>query len=144
MARPMFILVSDNREHYEKVKSYGNSMGYSVQCYTTAEWGRGLLDQSFRHTVGADAPALATGNSPVDSGAKILHFPAGGSMGQMGEKKVRTINELESIAIENAISEYNGNLTEAAKALGIGRATLYRKVKQYSIDPASARKKKAA
>jgi hypothetical protein len=28
--------------------------------------------------------------------------------------------------------------------LGIGRATLYRKVKQYNIDPSAARKKKAA
>ncbi len=39
---------------------------------------------------------------------------------------------------------FKGNLTEAAKALGIGRATLYRKVKQYNIDPSAARKKKAA
>ena len=43
-----------------------------------------------------------------------------------------------------AIHAYRGNLTEAAKALGIGRATLYRKVKLYNIDPASARRKKAA
>ncbi|MCH2535615.1 MAG: hypothetical protein MK008_14325 [Bdellovibrionales bacterium] len=42
------------------------------------------------------------------------------------------------------MNEFNGNLTEAAKALGIGRATLYRKVKQYSIDPTMARKKRAA
>lgn len=144
MARPMLILVSDNREHQEKAKGFGTSMGYTVQCYTTGEWGRGMNDQTFRQNVGADAPALAMGSSPVDAGAKILQFPAGGSMGQSNDKKVRTINELESIAIENAISEYNGNLTEAAKALGIGRATLYRKVKQYSIDPANARKKKAA
>lgn len=144
MARPMFILVSDNREHHEKVKTYGNSMGYSVQCYTPSEWGRGLQEQTFRQTLGADMPALAVGSSPVDSGAKILQFPAGGNAAHATDKKVRTINELESFAIENAISEYNGNLTEAAKALGIGRATLYRKVKQYSIDPANARKKKAA
>ena len=54
------------------------------------------------------------------------------------------MNELESKAIENAITQYRGNLTEAAKALGIGRATLYRKVKQYQIDPASARKRSRA
>ena len=144
MARPMIVLVSDNREHHEKVKNYGNSMGYSVQCYTTSEWGRGLQEPGFRQTLGADMPSLAIGSSPVDTGAKILQFPAGGMSGAAGDKKVRTINELESLAIENAISEYNGNLTEAAKALGIGRATLYRKVKQYNIDPSNARKKKAA
>jgi len=140
----MIVLVSDNREHHEKVKSYGTGMGYSVQCYTTSEWGRGLQEPGFRQHLGADLPTLATGSSPVDTGAKILQFPTGGSSSMAGDKKVRTINELESIAIENAIQEYNGNLTEAAKALGIGRATLYRKVKQYNIDPSNARKKKAA
>ena len=88
-----------------------------------------------------DVPALASGLSPLNEGAKILQFPQP-SMGE--DTKVRTINELESIAIENAIHEFGGNLTEAAKALGIGRATLYRKVKQYNIDPSSARKKRAA
>lgn len=146
MARPMIILVSDNREHHEKVKTYGSSMGYTVQCYSTSEWGRGLGDASFRQTVGADAPALAVGSSPVDNtGAKILQFPMGGTSDSSGgDGRVRTINELESMAIEKAIHEYNGNLTEAAKALGIGRATLYRKVKVYQIDPMAARKKKAA
>jgi DNA-binding NtrC family response regulator len=54
------------------------------------------------------------------------------------------MNDLEAQAIEQAIHAYRGNLTEAAKALGIGRATLYRKVKLYNIDPSSARRKKAA
>jgi transcriptional regulator of acetoin/glycerol metabolism len=58
--------------------------------------------------------------------------------------RVQKIDELEAKAIENAIAQYKGNLTEAAKALGIGRATLYRKVKQYQIDPSLARKRKAA
>ncbi|MCL5459691.1 hypothetical protein M3M33_13735, partial [Loigolactobacillus coryniformis] len=39
---------------------------------------------------------------------------------------VQKMDELEAKAIENAIVQYKGNLTEAAKALGIGRATLYR------------------
>lgn len=144
MARPMLILVSDNREHQEKAKAYGASLGYTVQCYTVSEWGRGLGDSGFRTGLGADAPMLAMGASPVDAGAKVLQFPSGGQSSTSMDKKVRTMNELESIAIESAISEYNGNLTEAARALGIGRATLYRKVKQYNIDPAQARKKKMA
>jgi DNA-binding NtrC family response regulator len=142
MARPMLILVSDNREHHEKAKSFGTGSGYPVQCFTVQEWGKGLQDGGFRQTLGAEVPSLAAGMSPLDSGAKILQFPNGG--GATHDKKVRTINELESIAIENAIHEYHGNLTEAAKALGIGRATLYRKVKQYRIDPTNARKKRAA
>ena len=47
---------------------------------------------------------------------------------------------IEANAIEDAIYKCKGNLTEAAKALGIGRATMYRKLKQYKIDPTASRK----
>lgn len=47
---------------------------------------------------------------------------------------MRTINELEANAIEKAIHDNNFDLTKTAKAMGIGRATLYRKMKQYGID----------
>lgn len=47
--------------------------------------------------------------------------------------QVRTLAELEKNAIENAVALYRGNLTKAAQALGIGRATIYRKIRQYGI-----------
>ena len=141
MAKTMVIVVTDDKEQNERVKNFATGMGCSTHTFSHLEWGRGLMDAQFRAQVSGDVPALTAGTSPVDQGAKILQFPtpqadAGG--------KVRTMNELESLAIENAIFEYGGNLTEAARALGIGRATLYRKVKQYSIDPMAARRKKAA
>lgn len=136
MVRTMMILVGDDRDQCEKIRSYGQGMGCTVEVYTPAEW------QAKSHR-GGDVPSLQTGAQPsVHEGAKILQFPQP-SHG-MDDKKVRTINELESLAIENAIHEFGGNLTEAAKALGIGRATLYRKVKQYNIDPSLARRKRAA
>lgn len=147
MARPMIIIVADDSSQHDQVKSYGNTLGATVKSYQWTEWARNLEDAGFRRQMMGDVPALAFGSSPVDTGAKILPFPPSGQS-QSGHsdagKKVRTINELESIAIENAIHEYNGNLTEAAKALGIGRATLYRKVKQYNIDPMQARSKRRA
>ena len=144
MARTMLIVVCDDQLQTERTKSFGQSLGLPVKSYTTTEWQRGLQDANFRTQVGGETPSLATGSKPVEEGAKILPFPGAGSNSPVNDKKVHTINELESIAIENAINEYNGNLTEAAKALGIGRATLYRKVKQYNIDPAQARRKRAA
>ncbi|MFN9065788.1 MAG: helix-turn-helix domain-containing protein, partial [Bdellovibrionales bacterium] len=68
---------------------------------------------------------------------QVLAFPPS------SENSIQKMDDIEAKAIENAILQYRGNLTEAAKALGIGRATLYRKVKQYHIDPAVARKKKS-
>lgn len=46
-----------------------------------------------------------------------------------------TINleELEKIAIFNAIRKHQGNLSAAAKELGLGRTTLYRKMEKYGI-----------
>ncbi|MEZ4872997.1 MAG: hypothetical protein R2827_12325 [Bdellovibrionales bacterium] len=82
----------------------------------------------------------------VQQGATIIPFPGGNTTNSVsGDGKVKTINELESIAIENAIFEFNGNLTEAALkrgALDVRHFT--EKVKQYNIDPSLARKKRAA
>lgn len=143
MARSTVYLVSDDKDFIERVKAFGMSQGVQVRVYSSGEWSRGLQDTAFRSTLVGEVPSLASGSNPLEEGAKILQFP--GSQAQAdANAKVRTINELESIAIENAIYEYGGNLTEAAKALGIGRATLYRKVKQYNIDPSGARKKRAA
>lgn len=46
-----------------------------------------------------------------------------------------TINleELEKIAIYNAIKKHEGNLSKAARELGLGRTTLYRKMEKYGI-----------
>jgi len=40
-------------------------------------------------------------------------------------------NEIEKNAIIEALDEANGNIPQAAKALGISRATFYRKIKKY-------------
>jgi len=86
-------------------------------------------------------PSLASGSKPLNNGySNIVQFPSP----QSNQGKISKINDLEAQAIEQAIHAYRGNLTEAAKALGIGRATLYRKVKLYSIDTSAARKKRAA
>ena len=41
---------------------------------------------------------------------------------------VRSLGEIESETIRFAISRYGGNLSEAARRLGIGRSTLYRRL----------------
>jgi transcriptional regulator of acetoin/glycerol metabolism len=35
--------------------------------------------------------------------------------------------------VKRALRDKNGRLTEAAKALGIGRTTLYRKLEKYGL-----------
>ncbi|RME18206.1 MAG: hypothetical protein D6797_00900 [Bdellovibrio sp.] len=117
-------------------------MGLVVHAYSTFEWSRKMMDPQFLSWLNGSSAAPVLSGGGETGGAKILPFPSAGVKADREESKVKTINELERIAIENAIYEYKGNLTEAAKALGIGRATLYRKVKLYNIDPADARNKR--
>jgi DNA-binding NtrC family response regulator len=162
MARSFFIVVSDDHALVQKAQQFGQMHGVTVQVLTPDEY---HLMADTHHSEEAVVPSLIAGASAVE-GAKVLAFPQGhnashtqhhgtGTVHGFGhglhmnsgndpKKGVATINQLEANAIESAIAAFRGNLTEAAKALGIGRATLYRKVKQYSIDPSSSRKKKAA
>ena len=43
--------------------------------------------------------------------------------------------QMERNAIVDAIRLLNGDKLQAAKLLGIGKTTLYRKLKEYGIDP---------
>jgi len=46
----------------------------------------------------------------------------------------RSIAELEKQTILNAITELNGDKLQAARLLGIGKTTLYRKLKDYAAE----------
>lgn len=141
MSRTVMIVVSDNQETIDSAKKYWETHDVTVQAYSPAQWREGLDNAFFRQQLTAGVPALISGSSPLNSEVtgNVIQFPT-----VAPSAGVQKMEELEAHAIENAISQYKGNLTEAAKALGIGRATLYRKVKQYHIDPSAARKKKVA
>jgi DNA-binding NtrC family response regulator len=53
-------------------------------------------------------------------------------VGENGQ--VRAIEELEADIIRFAIEIYNGRMSEVARRLGIGRSTLYRKLKDYGLE----------
>lgn len=139
MARSVYVIVSDDYALVQKARQWGEANGVTVNAYTSSQWTQGLENPAFRSQLYTE-DVLPTQN---EGGATILPFPGVNRGAQVAnnDSKVSTINELESVAIQNAIAAYRGNLTEAAKALGIGRATLYRKVKLYNIDPAQARKR---
>jgi DNA-binding NtrC family response regulator len=52
---------------------------------------------------------------------------------------VRTLADVELEMIKLAIEHYQGQMSEVARRLGIGRSTLYRKLKEYGIDPDTGR-----
>uniref|UniRef100_UPI00056A5961 sigma-54-dependent transcriptional regulator n=1 Tax=Brucella anthropi TaxID=529 RepID=UPI00056A5961 len=54
-----------------------------------------------------------------------------------GAGEVRTLAAAEEEMIRFAIAHYDGQISEVARRLGIGRTTLYRKLKEYGIDVTS-------
>ena len=50
------------------------------------------------------------------------------------EGHLRTLEDIERDLIEFAINNYSGHMSEVARRLGIGRSTLYRKVREHELD----------
>jgi len=50
------------------------------------------------------------------------------------EGHLRSLEEIERDLIEFAIDNYSGHMSEVARRLGIGRSTLYRKVREHELD----------
>jgi DNA-binding NtrC family response regulator len=69
------------------------------------------------HTVPVPAPTSAYGLNITD--------PSG---------QIRKFEDMESEIIRMAIARYNGHMSEVARRLGIGRSTLYRKLKEFGLE----------
>jgi DNA-binding NtrC family response regulator len=52
---------------------------------------------------------------------------------------VRSLSVIERETIAFAVEHYSGQMSEVARRLGIGRSTLYRKLKEYGIEPDTGR-----
>ena len=60
------------------------------------------------------------------------------SVNQAGD--VRRLADVEEELIRFALKFYRGQMSQVARKLGIGRSTLYRKLKDYGIDPDNPQK----
>jgi transcriptional regulator of acetoin/glycerol metabolism len=120
-------------------------MGKTLICFsddqTVIEKAR-----SFAALHGIELKVLPSAAYQQQTSANVLPFPGTQRMEPLQSVGTRKMSEVESEAIRQALVAFNGNYTEAAKALGMGRATLYRKLKSYQIngDESRAAKKKAA
>jgi DNA-binding NtrC family response regulator len=89
--------------------------------------GAGHDEQAGREQAG-QAGAARSEAAPA-RGTLTLHSEAG---------HVRRLREIEADAIAEALRLYRGRMAEAARRLGIGRSTLYRKIDEYQLDPKEA------
>jgi DNA-binding NtrC family response regulator len=92
-----------------------------------------------------DAPAL-TVKRPVISGPVMLGAEARipqtveVGKGELGipavtdKGEIRSLESMEADMIRLALGRYRGHMTEVAKRLGIGRSTLYRKMREFGLE----------
>jgi len=102
-----------------------------------------LQPYDFPAISGLSPPASAAGASPPPSLEHLL-APAGGPAlpGEAAPQPVsvldedghlRTLDAIEADLIRLAIERYQGHMSEVARRLGIGRSTLYRKVRENGL-----------
>jgi DNA-binding NtrC family response regulator len=75
--------------------------------------------------------------SPLAVTASAHHLPPNGPLGIPAlteEGEIRPLTEIEADLIRLALGHYRGHITEAARRLGIGRSTLYRKMREFGLD----------
>ena len=132
MTQSKLIILSEDPVLIQKAKDFAASCGLKCEVEKPPmNASLGFVGGRFNSSV----PSLNKPNhhfSREESGNVVL-FPQ--------KKEIPKISDLEIKAIKEAI-EFYGNLTVAAKALGIGRATLYRKVKVYNIKITNIRSSK--
>ena len=82
------------------------------------------------------AMAAGAGGSFVARSAMMVEPPPA-SMNGFGDQAIIPLPELEKRAILNALRHTKGDRATAASMLGIGRTTLYRKLKEYQMQELS-------
>jgi DNA-binding NtrC family response regulator len=81
--------------------------------------------------------AFPVASRPLSGGNAAPALPAGSPFALSttdGAGHIRKFEDLESEIIRMAISRYDGHMSEVARRLGIGRSTLYRKLKEFGLE----------
>jgi len=113
-----------------------------AQVEDTVDLERRVADQA---VAGSGEPDLF--NSFVPAGLEgSTDLPAAlGTLRALDESgEVRSLSDVEYDMIMMAVDHYAGQMSEVARRLGIGRSTLYRKLKEYGIDPETGRSDRLA
>ena len=120
------IFISSSLADIEKVKEFAKNNDYSLEHYSKEEWTDNNENQ-FK-TV-----SKHNNDGTENHNFSIVQLPNAGN-------SLQTMNEIKVEAIRMALLRARGNASKAAEMLQIGRATLYRKIKEFGVNLESMRK----
>ena len=137
------------RFNAEEGKSVPGVTPETMAMITSYDWPgnvRQLENAVFRAIVLSDGGALKPDDFPQISGLAPAPAgqlaPSGVTAADAADQPVtitddtgelRTLEQIERDLIQYAIDHYSGHMSEVARRLGIGRSTLYRKVREYDL-----------
>lgn len=122
----------------DNVRELKNALYQAVLVCENTE----LTVRDFRFT-GFRANISSSNHQNADLGFDLTlpkgyaHVRGGAITGMDFNGQVRSLALIEEDVIRLAIDHYEGQISEVARRLGIGRTTLYRKLKEYGIDVAN-------
>ncbi|MCI3131860.1 sigma-54-dependent transcriptional regulator [Phenylobacterium aquaticum] len=159
---PALVETFIRRFNVEEGKSVVGASAETIAFLTSYDWPgnvRQLENAVYRAIVLADAPYLQPYDFPAISGVAAPIPEAGeppmshahppiASAGELmddlpkdapvrildGRGHLRTLEDIERDLIQLAIEIYAGHMSEVARRLGIGRSTLYRKVREQGLE----------
>jgi DNA-binding NtrC family response regulator len=142
------------RFNVEEGKRIAGASPETLALLTAFDWPgnvRQLENTIYRAIVLADAPFLQPHDFPAISGVAMPLEASAPSAAVMNyadlpplpeqpirildeRGHLRTLEDIERDLIQHAIEVYAGHMSEIARRLGIGRSTLYRKVREQGLE----------
>jgi DNA-binding NtrC family response regulator len=101
-----------------------SQMGIAVQASHDNEAFERDAERRYVSIAPPRAPALELGAAVGTPGVNVMGI----------DGHLRKLEEIEHELIKFAIEKYEGHMSEVARRLGIGRSTLYRKLREMGID----------
>lgn len=120
------IFISSSLADIEKIKEFAKNNNYFLEHYSKEEWknnSENQYEKGFKNT----SAGLNNHNFSIVPLPNMNH-------------SLQTMNEIKVEAIRVALLKARGNASKAAEMLQIGRATLYRKIKEFGVNLESMRK----
>ncbi len=115
------ILISSSKSVASAISKMASQQGCQFEHYATEEhWHSN--NSSFNNVIPFHK------NHSLPSGQKEFHLPQ------------KSLNEIQFETINQALLKMRGNVSKVSRILRVGRATLYRKIKEYGIDVHDIRK----